>query len=142
MMVPWRARIPDPRDWPPPSRKGWPEQPNHDGDSVRLLIDRYDDDSSVWNVRLLAVFCPEVVPLQPGGQECRAELLRLLREYDDGSKWPFWVDSVPSPSDPGKPSKTFDRYICLVSNASRTRVLNHDISAFVVEHGYGGGTGS
>lgn len=147
-MVPWRARLPRTTEWPKPpkSATGFPldPAPNHDGDTVLLDVDRYNDDSTQWSVRLLAVFCPEISPLQPGGVECRTELWRLLQVYDDGSRWPFWVDTMPATAttDTSKLLKTYDRYVCLVSNRARTRSLNHDISEYAAANGWTGGRGT
>jgi hypothetical protein len=139
MMVPWRARLPRLQDWPT-APKGLPAAPNHDGDSVTLLIDRYTDDMSLWRVRLLALFCPELN--QPGGPECRVHATEwLMRWGGDSLSWPFWVDSVRNPANTDE-VKTFDRYVCLVSNADRTSVLNHEMALFVTAGGWGGGIGA
>jgi hypothetical protein len=136
-MVPWRARIPRLEDWPTPP-KGLPAAANYDGDTVTLELDRYDDDSTVWDIRMLAVFCPEMN--QAGGRECREYVTAWLELHNRG-RWPFWVDSVRNKANTDE-VQTFTRYVCLVSNADRTAVLNHDVSLFAALNGWTGGIGT
>jgi hypothetical protein len=146
MMVPWRARLPRESDWPTPSRVNGVmpvKAPNHDGDTITLDCDRYDNDASQWSLRLLATFLPELD--QPGGLDCRTWVTAWLFEQTAACphRWPFMVDTMPASAttDTSKLKTTLERYICLVSNWDRTRILNHEIAEYAAMKGYGRGIG-
>lgn len=48
----------------------------HDGDSLRVYVDRGDRDYSMWAIRLAGCNAREFA--MPGGPEARAELMRRL----------------------------------------------------------------
>lgn len=48
----------------------------HDGDTIRVLADRGDDDLSEWNVRVRG--CAAIELDDPGGDEARLDLVRRL----------------------------------------------------------------
>lgn len=146
MMVPWRARLPRPEDWPVPRKVNGvlpPRTPNYDGDTITLDLDRYDNDASQWDCRLLATFLPELS--QDGGLDCRAWVTNWLLQQVASCphRWPFWVDTMPANAfvDTSKLKTTLERYVCLVSNWDRTRILNHEVAQYAAEQGYGRGVG-
>jgi len=125
-----RARVPDDL-----------ANPVHDGDTLRLELDRGFDDRSMRDLRLYGVWAPELS--QPGGQNTRTFVLRWLDERGamTGPGWPLAVDTL-RVRDNSHEQQTLARYLGIVWSADRAHCLNDDITAYVAEQGYGGGTGS
>ncbi len=116
--------------------------PIHDGDTLRLELDRGFDDRSVRDLRLYGVYAPELS--QPGGQDTRDFVLGWLRAHhaevrDAG--WPLAVDTL-RVRDNSHEQTTLARYLGIVYSADRMCCLNDDITAYVQEQGYTGGIGS
>jgi len=114
--------------------------PVHDGDTLRLELDRGFDDRSVRDLRLYGVFAPELK--QPGGLDTTAYVVGWLRAQADGAgSWPLAVDSL-RVRDDSHEQVTLGRYLAIVYSHDRTHCLNDDVMAYVKANGYGGGTGS
>lgn len=117
----------------------------HDGDTVRLSLDRGLDatETPEW-IRLggptsasaLNVYAPELGDL--GGRECEGAARSWL-EAREGA-WPLVVETWKTRNDTSK--VTLGRYIGAVSDATTGESLNLVMSAYVKAHGYGGGIGS
>lgn len=124
--------------YPTPAR--WRIRPTyaHDGDTLFALVDRGDDDQSVWAVRLKDVFAPELA--QPGGVACRDFVTEWLFRNTDGSEWPFQLETFRTPRS-DVDLKTLGRQLSVVTAAFGAN-LNAAVQAFVTERGYGGGVGS
>jgi len=113
----------------------------HDGDTTpRSLVDRggVEEDQSHWSIRFKDVFAPELS--QAGGPECRQFVVDWFAAHDDGSEWPFLLETFRTPKS-DLPVTTLSRYVG-VYTAADGACLNHDIAAFVTANGYGGGVGS
>jgi hypothetical protein len=141
--VTFPARIPRPEDWPKPPKlngKPLPPAPNYDGDSATFEVDRYMDDQSILKGRFFTVFCPEIK--QVGGPDCRIFVTDWIVENSSGhGEWPLWVDTIRNRSNTDE-VESLSRYMIMVWNYDRTRCLNHEISQYVFENRWPGGTGS
>lgn len=125
----YQARLPDPRDVPAPV---------HDGDTIKLELDRGFGDQSVVTLRLRNTFAPELA--QPGGVVCRTFTRRWL-EDGDSYGWPYLVETVKTRG--GIEVQTFARYVAEVTLADEPDAsLNLAVSNFVRANGWGGGIGS
>ena len=124
--------------YPTPAR--WRIRPTetHDGDTIAAVVDRGDDDLSVWWVRLKGVFAPELS--QPGGPECRAFVMAWLADHGDGTDWPLMLETFRTPRS-DVDVKTLSRQVGVVTAADGAN-LNTDVQAFITAQGYGGGIGS
>lgn len=110
----------------------------HDGDTVRLLVDRGADDESQWWVRLKGVFAPELT--QTGGPETRAFVVQWLQDNGDGTPWPYLLETFRTPRSDVDVT-TLSRLVGVVT-AANGKSLNADVQAFVTAQGYPGGVGS
>lgn len=110
----------------------------HDGDTVRVSVDRGIEESAVWSVRLKDVFAPELS--QPGGPECRAFVSAWLIANGDGTAWPFLLETFRTPRSDAE-VMTLSRYVGRLTSASGT-CLNDAVQAFITAQGYAGGTGA
>lgn len=110
----------------------------HDGDTVRLGVDRGIEESATWNVRLKGVFAPELT--QPGGPECRSVVMAWLTNHSDGSAWPFLLETFRTPRSDTE-VMTLSRYVGRITAADGS-CLNDVVQAFIAAQGYGGGIGA
>lgn len=110
----------------------------HDGDTVRVLVDRGTEDTSRWWVRLQDTFAPELS--QTGGPECRGFAAAWVAQHGDGTDWPFLLETFRTPRSDTE-VVTLSRYVGRVTAADRA-CLNDDVAAFVKANGYPGGIGS
>lgn len=110
----------------------------HDGDTVKVLIDRGMDDESVRWIRLLETFAPEL--RQTGGPESRGFTTAWVASHGDGSDWPFMLTTYRTPLSDTDVT-TFSRYVGTITAAGGAN-LNTDVEAYVKAQGYSGGTGS
>jgi hypothetical protein len=120
----------------------------HDGDTVRLSLDRGLDGTETpeW-IRLggpgkgspLNVYAPELH--EPGGIECRdfAQMWLDLTARGSSGRWPLLVETWKTRGDESK--VTLGRYLGDVIDLDGNS-LNLAVAAFVAEHGHGGGTGA
>lgn len=116
----------------------------HDGDTTpRSLVDRGGpaEQTEIWSIRFKDVFAPELS--QPGGPECRQFVIDWFAAHDDGSDWPFMLETFRTPKS-DKIVTTLSRIVG-VYTAPNGDVLNHDVEAFIKAHpewggGIGGGT--
>lgn len=122
----------------------------HDGDTVRLGIDRGLDGTTTptW-IRLggpvaaspLNVYAPELADV--GGIDCGRFTDAWLDEHGEHSPragWPFVIETWKTRGD--EPKKTLGRYLGEVTCAASGESLNVAVAAYVKAKGYGGGTGS
>lgn len=110
---------------------------NHDGDSVDVLVDRggVNETQEKWHIRLKNVWAPESA--DPGGLETRDFVRTWLASHDDGSEWPFLLETFRTPRS-DQVDVTFGRYVGIIED-SLGNPLNLAVSEFVASRGYGGG---
>lgn len=116
----------------------------HDGDTLYdVYVDWGERHYSHEDIRLLGVFAPEMD--QAGGEECRQFVVNWLKEImasygKTPPKWPFVrINARMKLKD--SEQKTLDRFVSTITNIDGTRNLNAEIMQFVIEKGYGRGTG-
>lgn len=109
----------------------------YDGDSFWAEVDRGDDDSSLWHVRLKDVFAPE--SKDPSGVECASVLVAWLVDHADGSRWPFRLETFRTPRS-DTDVKTFARWVGIVTDAEG-RSLNSHLFATIEANGWSHGIG-
>jgi hypothetical protein len=110
----------------------------HDGDTLLVILDQGFGDTKAIHLRLLHTFAPELD--EPGGPETLAFVQNWLDKHDpDGTEWPFVV--VTERVKDEHELMTFARYVGTLTDPAG-KSLNEAVTAFVKEHGYGGGTGS
>lgn len=113
---------------------------NHDGDTVRMVLDQGFDDTKTVAVRLLGVFAPELK--QQGGPECRAFVEAWFQSrLSTSTRWGFVVTTARMKV-ADREQTTLSRYVGTVTSLDGTDNLNLDVMAFIVSNGYGGGIGS
>lgn len=110
----------------------------HDGDTIKVTMDRGMDDATTISVRLKDAFAPELS--QAGGRESRDYVLGWLRDNTDGTDWPFLLETFRTPRSDVE-VVTLSRYVGVLRSATG-RSLNADVQAFVTASGYGGGIGA
>jgi hypothetical protein len=108
-----------------------------DGDTVDLYVDRGRQDYSEERHRLFGTWAPE--RSEPGGAETTAYVRQWFEAHDDGSPWPYVVETVRNRGDTAE-VKSLDRYVSLVYTRDKRFSLNVDVAAWVKEKGYGAGT--
>lgn len=113
---------------------------NHDGDTIKMILDQGFNDTKEIDVRLLGVFAPELK--QVGGLECQ-EFVRnwFAWRRSATSKWDFVVTTARMKV-ADKEQKTLDRYLGTVTSIDGSQNLNVDVMQFIAQNGYDGGTGS
>lgn len=140
----YQARLADPRDVPTGTDA-------HDGDTIRLEVDRGFTDRSVLDLRLSLTFAPELS--QAGGDDVRRFAQQWLEACASPvavgaapTPWPFVVETLRTRTE--REVVTFGRYVADVYPASvgwqtynRSYTLNAAVVAYVKAQGYGGGTG-
>lgn len=121
----------------------------HDGDTVRLSLDRGLDGTETpeW-IRLggpsstsaLNVYAPELS--DNGGASCRGFTQIWLDDRARAARvrWPFMVETWKTSGDVSK--LTLGRYLGNVTDAATGESLNLAVAAYVKAQGYGGGIGS
>lgn len=115
---------------------------NHDGDNASMILDQDFGDTKLIEVRFAAVFAPELS--EPGGVETKEYVTRWFQRAAVGapySRWPYIVTTLRMKRT-DREQKTLDRYVGTIESWNRIMNLNHDVSQFISENGYGGGTGS
>jgi hypothetical protein len=126
--------------YPTPSRWRIKVLEVHDGDTTpRSLVDRGgpDEDTSTWSIRFKDVFAPELS--QPGGPECRQFVIDWFAKHDDGTEWPFLLETFRTPKS-DRMLTTLSRIVG-VYTAADGACLNDDVAAFIKANGYPGGIG-
>lgn len=103
-----------------------------DGDTVDVLVDRGFEDQTTMTIRLQAVHAPE--RSQPGGLETRDFVLGWFTDHDDGSVWPWLLETFRTPRSDVE-VETLGRYVGRISGPGGV-VLNDDVQAFVLAAGY------
>ncbi len=112
---------------------------NNDGDSVKMVLDQGFGDTKLIDVRLLGVYAPELS--QPGGKECKDFVSEWFEKNSiDGIRWEFIVTTVRMKRT-DREQTSLSRYVAVVTNLTSTSNLNAEISQFIQDNGYGGGTG-
>lgn len=113
---------------------------NHDGDTVQMVLDQGFGDTKLVDIRLLGVYAPELS--EPGGKECKEFVAEwFAKNQAVGARWSFVVTTVRMKRT-DKEQSTLSRYVAVITNLTTTSNLNAEISEFIHENGYGGGTGS
>lgn len=107
-----------------------------DGDTVDLYVDRGRQDYSDERHRLFGVWAPEA--RETGGRETSDYVRGWFDAHDDGSPWPFIVETTRNRANTAE-VKTLDRYVSMVYSRDRRFSLNVDTALWVSEHGYGPG---
>lgn len=112
---------------------------NHDGDTVKVLVDRGGPNEAreIWDIRLKNVFAPEIG--QPGSQECKAFVANWLATFIDGSDWPYMLETFRTPKSDAL-DMTFNRFVGIITSSTGEN-LNIDVQAFITTNGWGGGIG-
>lgn len=128
-VVRWKARLP----------KDTIAVPLHDGDTVWLELDLYFDYRGLKDIRMKDVRAPELKDF--GGPETKAFAENWLKTHDNGSVWPYYVDTERNRADTTE-LRTFSRFIGTIYTADLKFCLNTDVQAFVTTNGYPGGIGS
>jgi endonuclease YncB( thermonuclease family) len=109
-----------------------------DGDTVEVVLDQGFGDTKTIDIRLFGVWAPEMKA--PGGTETRDFVKRWFYSLPL-TKWNFVVTTIRMAST-DREQKTFDRYVATITSLDGSRSLNAEVTQFVQEKGYGGGTGS
>jgi hypothetical protein len=123
----WPARLPTPEELK--------EKPVHDGDTLRLLIDRAFEDLSIRAIRLRNTYAPELG--EPGGEETHQFVLGWLAWYGNSAgEWPYTLYTYRTKTS-SREIKTFERYVGVLT--SGTSVLNEEINIYVKRNGWGPG---
>lgn len=113
---------------------------NHDGDTVKMVLDQGFGDTKLIDVRLLGVYAPELS--QSGGKECQKFVSDWFASNAiDGVRWEFIVTTVRMKR-ADKEQTTLSRYVGVITNQTVSSTLNAEISQFIHDKGYGGGTGA
>lgn len=113
---------------------------NHDGDTVRMVLDQGFGDTKQVDVRLMGVFAPEL--REPGGPECQAFVEAWFQSrIRSGTRW-FFVVTTARMKVADREQKTLDRYVGTITSIDGTDNLNLEVMAFIASKGYGGGVGS
>lgn len=110
----------------------------HDGDTIRVEIDRGMDDESIRWIRLRDVFAPELSQL--GGVECRTFVETWIRAHTDNTVWPFMLETFRTPRS-DIDVVTLSRFVGMITAADGSN-LNTDVQAYIKVQGYGGGIGA
>lgn len=109
----------------------------HDGDTVKVLLDRgFEEYSSEW-IRLSEVFAPELK--QKGGAATRDFVEDWVKQRED-DEWPFRVVIFRQKND-SKEQTTLSRYVARIFYEETNQCLNDDVASFVAEQGFPRGTG-
>lgn len=109
----------------------------HDGDTIKVRIDRgFEEYSDKW-IRLACVYAPEL--RQRGGSDARQFVQTWLTEHDDGSEWPYRVTIHRLPKD-SQEASTFNRYVGTLTTDDGV-ALNQQIVEYVDQKDYPLGTG-
>lgn len=110
----------------------------HDGDTTpRSLVDRGgpNQQTEIWSIRFADVSAPELS--QPGGPECREYVVDWFARHDDGTEWPFLLQTFQTPRS-DKLVTTLSRIVGRYTAADGA-CLNDDMNAFITARGYGHG---
>lgn len=112
----------------------------HDGDTITVHVDKggVNETSEIWHIRLKDIYAPELS--QPGGPESRDNLRTLLQNANDGSLWPYMLQTFRTPlSD--LDLMTFNRYVGTIWGADNVQI-NAVQETWIKSQGYSGGIGS
>ncbi len=114
---------------------------NHDGDSVKMIVDQGFNDTKEFDVHLLGVYAPELST--PEGEDCREFVLFWFNQNSGRTtnKWPFVVITARMKRT-DREQKTLDRYVATVTNFDGSRNLNAEIGEYIHSKGYSGGIGA
>lgn len=113
---------------------------NHDGDTVKMVIDQGFGDTKLMEIRLFGVFAPELK--QVGGPECQDFVKYWLESrVTAGRRWNFVVTTTRMKV-ADREQKTLDRYVGVITSLDGTDNLNLEIMNYIKSKGYAGGTGS
>lgn len=112
---------------------------NHDGDTVKMVLDQGFGDTKLIDVRLLGVYAPELS--EEGGKECQAFVEEWFETHKlDGTRWEFIVTTVRMKRS-DKEQTTLSRYVGVITDLTSTSNLNAEVSQFIQDKGYAGGLG-
>ena len=113
---------------------------NHDGDTVKVVLDQGFGDTKLVDVRLLGVFAPELS--QPGGKECQEFVAAWFEaNHTPGNRWSFIVTTVRMKKTDSEQT-TLSRYVGVITNMTSSSNLNAEVTRFIHEKGYSGGIGA
>lgn len=110
----------------------------HDGDSFWILCDTGFGSRFEPELRLDGVHAPEVIPMQPGGQETTDYVNGWLSSHSSAvRKWPLWADIVMEQTFEPDMHQTFTRYVATVypfDARGERDSLNYSVNVFLSGH--------
>ena len=110
---------------------------NHDGDTIKMILDQGFGDTKLIDVRLLGVYAPELS--QPGGLECQEFVKSWFdRYYLPSTRWSYIV-TTSRMKRTDREQMTLNRYVAVVTDLASASNLNAEISEFIYKNGYSGG---
>lgn len=112
---------------------------NHDGDTVKVVLDQGFGDTKLVDIRLLGVYAPELS--QPGGKECKEFVAEWFAKNNPSqSRWGVIVTTSRMKST-DREQTTLSRYVGVITSMDGSSNLNAEVVEFIHANGYGSGTG-
>lgn len=113
---------------------------NHDGDTVKMMLDQGFDQEYRADVRLLGTFAPELD--DAGGPETRDFVTDWFKKrITTKTRWNFIVITARMKVADHE-QRTLARYVGTVTSLDGTDNLNLAVMQFVISKGYSGGIGA
>lgn len=113
---------------------------NHDGDTVKVVLDQGYGDTKLMDIRLLGAFAPELADV--GGPETRDFVTKWFKDrITTKTRWNFIVISARMKVADHE-QETLGRYVATITSIDSTENLNLAVMQFVISNGYSGGIGA